>query len=140
MRYESVEFVSIILLSFYFPTQNVTREFCKALIINHLVLNIEGLILHRGTKQGRKNDKKRQFLPHKKQRMITNDNTICRFLSYKHFLTLILSFVVPFLRWSLSLQKLLPSIVNFIPFRFLSFNADFMRFLSFLCRKFILVN
>ena len=115
----------------HLPTQNETGEFCKALIIMCLELNFEGQILCRGTEWGRKNDKKRQFLPHKKQRMITNDNTICRFLSYIHFLTLILSFVVPFLRWSLSLQKILLSIVNFTPFRFLSFNADFMLLLSF---------
>lgn len=37
--------------------------------------------------------------------MITNDNTICRFLSYKHFLTVILSFVDTFLSVSLSLMK-----------------------------------
>lgn len=115
----------------HLPTQNVTGGFCKALIIKFLELNFEGQILRRGTEWGRKNDKKRQFLPHKKQRMITNDNTIFRFLSFSHSLTRILSFVVPFLRWSLSLQKILLSIVIFTPFRFISFNADFMLLLSF---------
>ena len=84
----------------YFPTQNVTGGFCKALIIKFLELNFEGQILRRGTEWGRKNDKKRQFLPHKKQRMITNENTIFRFLSFLHSLTWILSFVVPFSWWS----------------------------------------
>jgi len=66
------------------------------LIIKHLALNIEGQILSWGTEWGQKNDKKRHFLPHKKQRMITKENTIFRFLSFLHSLTRILSFVVPF--------------------------------------------
>ena len=80
----------------HLPTQNVTGGFYKALIIKFLELYFEWQILRRGTEWGRKNDKKRQFLPHKKQRMITNDNTIFRFLSFLHSLTRNLSFVVPF--------------------------------------------
>ena len=100
------------------------------LIIKHLALNIEGQILSWGTEWGQKNDKKRHFLPHKKQRMITKENTIFRFLSFLHSLTWILSFVVPFSWWSF-FDRHSCFLISFLNLKSLLINnADFMLLLS----------